>query len=105
MLALLPLTTWLGARIVFVSPAARQVALAHQQLLAAEREELAETIAVERDELIIERMKGRVETMLADAERLRIAAATAQAELSHGVYRSGSGHWVMPGERIVGNLR
>ena len=102
-IVLLPLMVLLSARLILVAPAERQVALAMQVLLAAEREELAEVVAVEREELIVERMRRRIETMISDAGRLRVAEAAAQAELARGVSRSGSGHWVMPGETIVGN--
>ncbi len=102
---LMPLLAFVSARLLVVAPAERQAALAQQALLAAEREEVVEAVAVEREELIVERMRRRIETMISDAERLRVAEATARAELARDVYRSGSGHWVMPGETIVGNPR
>ena len=83
-----------------------QLELAQQALLAAERDEFVATATTEREELVVQRMKSRIATMLSDGERLQFAEASAQAELARGqAARSSSGHWVMPGEHIVGNPR
>ena len=101
-----PIVLWVLAYQFCVAPAEQQKAFAHQALLIAEKEELTQTLEVEREELIVERMQRRLQTMKEDATRLQVAEVTAKAELARGdVYRSGSGHWVMPFEKIVGNPR
>ena len=103
LLVALVLLLWLSARLILVTPAERELSLAQHLLLVAEREELERAAAVEREELLVARMKHRISTMLGDAQRLRIAEMSARTEFARGpVARSSSGHFVFPGERVAG---
>lgn len=81
---MLPFATWLLSYQVLVSPAENRLAQAQLALLAAERDEMAAALEVEREELTVERMQRRVETMVSDAARLRRAEQAARVELDRG---------------------
>ena len=95
----LPVALWIGARLILVAPAEQELMQSQRALLSAEREELLRAVGAERSELALSRMKRRMRTMRADAERLDAAESAATAQLISGkTSRSSSGHWVMPHE-------
>jgi hypothetical protein len=95
----LPLFTWLSLRLLWIQPAQRQLAQAQQLLLVAEREELAMEQAAAKGQRLVGRLRARVATMEADAERMRVAENAAVAQLQRIATDTphSRSDWVFPG--------
>ena len=93
----LPIFAALLARVLFVAPGQRALAHAQQSLLAAERDEMAAQVAAEAEEREVARMQSAVETLLADAERLKAAEASAKLQLSQREAYAAK-PWLLPGD-------
>ena len=103
---LLPVVVGLLGELLLVRPAELQQQLAQQNLLRLEREELAATLAAEREELAVKRMQERIEVMHADAERMRVSEEQALVEIARlQKQRMGkapsAGHWLMPHQEPI----
>ena len=99
-----PFAVWFIGWLLLVMPAERRLAESQHALLAAEREELTVSVAAEREQLVIQRLKRRISDILSDSERLRLAEAAANVELTQLEARDAGlapaqGHWLMPGQQ------
>ena len=79
---ILPMLTWLLAHSVLVRPAQSELAQSQQVLLAAEREELAAELALERENARRQHDERELRELQQTAERMRIAQANAEAQLA-----------------------
>ena len=92
---LLPLVIYFFGHLMLVRPAQRQVTLAQQLLLDAEREELAAEVGLARADRAKQRLEHEVQELAETAERMRTAERVAEAQLGTRAERL---EWVLPGQ-------
>ena len=94
---LLPLVAYALSHALLVRPAQRQLRVAQEALLDAEREELAAEMALEREHNTRQRLQQEVHDLAENAERMRRAEREASAQLD-ALARGRRRDFVLPGE-------
>ena len=98
----LPLLTWLLARQILVRPAEWRLRQAQAELSAALDEQLEAEVLNAHEQRSLRHMQAQLDTLVADAERMRSAEAAANAQIvrldaDHERPEHKLGSWKLPG--------